>query len=107
MNNVKNISVDKIIKFLEENRDSLKVKEGYFGELSISVINNKNKKDTPYLDELVIGINKGYNEDYGDDRICECGHSYYRHFDSYEDMEACGCKYCGCYEFKEDINKKK
>ena len=41
-----------------------------------------------------------YNPKFGDDRECECGHPYYRHFDTYEDMEACGCKYCGCYEFK-------
>lgn len=44
---------------------------------------------------------KSYNPNYGDNRICECGHAYYRHFDSYEDMEPCGCKYCCCYEFVE------
>lgn len=42
-----------------------------------------------------------YNPDYGDSRECVCGHSYYRHFDSFENMEACGCKYCDCYEFVE------
>ncbi len=42
-----------------------------------------------------------YNECYGDDRLCKCGHPYYRHFDSYEDMAPVGCKYCGCGEFKE------
>jgi len=45
-----------------------------------------------------------YNPKYGDDRICKCGHTYIRHFDPYEDMEAVGCKYCGCYIFEEDIN---
>lgn len=41
-----------------------------------------------------------YNPNFGDHRECQCGHSYYRHFDSYENMEAIGCKYCGCKEFK-------
>lgn len=30
---------------------------------------------------------------------CACGHSYERHFDSYEDMAAVGCKYCNCYHY--------
>lgn len=33
---------------------------------------------------------------------CKCGHTYYRHFDSYENMEPVGCKYCPCYRFKEN-----
>jgi len=42
-----------------------------------------------------------YNPNYGDDRICECGDPYDRHFDSYEDIYPIGCKYCDCVEFKE------
>lgn len=45
-----------------------------------------------------------YNPKYGDDRICKCGHSYYRHFDSYENMEPVGCKYCECMGFEEATN---
>lgn len=30
-----------------------------------------------------------------------CGHAYYRHYDSYEQNAAVGCKYCGCLEFIE------
>ena len=51
-----------------------------------------------------------YNSKFGDNRECECGHTYYRHFDTYENMEACGCKYCGCYEFtlsKKEIREEK
>lgn len=36
-----------------------------------------------------------YDKDFGDNRDCECGHPYYRHFDTYEDMSPVGCKYCG------------
>jgi len=42
-----------------------------------------------------------YNPAYGDDRVCKCGHPYYRHFDTYEDMAAVGCKYCECFHFEE------
>ena len=31
---------------------------------------------------------------------CKCGHPYYRHFDSYNDMEPVGCKYCECRTFE-------
>lgn len=59
------------------------------------------EKEKPYLEETKIIIIKKYNPNYGDNRICECGHPYYRHFDTYENMEAVGCKYCSCEEFKE------
>lgn len=46
-------------------------------------------------------VNGSYNPDYGDNRICKCGHAYIRHFDPYEGMEPVGCKYCGCEKFVE------
>ena len=42
-----------------------------------------------------------YNPNYGDARVCKCGHAYERHFDFYESHELAGCKYCMCYTFKE------
>lgn len=61
----------------------------------------KRSEEPAYLVEhSVIKILK-YNHRYGDDRICKCGHPYYRHFDTYDEMEAVGCKYCDCYEFEE------
>lgn len=42
-----------------------------------------------------------YNPKFGDGKKCECGHDYYRHFDSYDDMYPIGCKYCECYTFKQ------
>lgn len=32
----------------------------------------------------------------GDTPVCNCGHPYYRHFDTYDAMLHCGCKYCDC-----------
>ncbi len=49
-----------------------------------------------------------YNPQFGDEKECvavdpetgeACGHPYYRHFDTYEDMLPVGCKYCGCRTF--------
>jgi len=37
-----------------------------------------------------------YDPDFGDHKVCGCGHEYHRHFDSYEDMNPVGCKYCDC-----------
>jgi hypothetical protein len=70
-----------------------------YSELRKKIISESNNE--PYLKEVSLNFLHKYNPDYGDGRTCECGHPYYRHFDSYENMEACGCKYCGCYEFKE------
>lgn len=61
--------------------------------------NNNGEIEQPYL--LDIHILHKYNPKYGDSRVCKCGHQYHRHFDSYEHMDAIGCKYCDCYEFEE------
>lgn len=57
--------------------------------------------ESPYIIKKRVVVDMLYDPKYGDDRVCICGHSYYRHFDSYEDMLAVGCKYCECYEFVE------
>jgi hypothetical protein len=58
-------------------------------------------EESPYIRYTVIRRTGLYNSEYGDSRVCTCGHSYYRHFDTYEHMAPIGCKYCGCREFKE------
>jgi hypothetical protein len=64
---------------------------------------SKPKKEEPYIRATVVSVEeqRKYNPNFGDNKICKCGHRYYRHFDSYEEMYACGCKYCQCYDFKE------
>lgn len=59
-------------------------------------------KQEPYIMKQRIVTDYLYNPKYGDSKICDCGHTYDRHFDSYYDMNACGCKYCSCYTFKEE-----
>lgn len=46
-----------------------------------------------------------YDPTFGDDKLCECGHEYYRHFDTHDDMANVGCKYCVCYTFKQSTTK--
>lgn len=58
--------------------------------------------EKPYIIEEKVVIERKYNPNYGDHRVCKCGHIYYRHFDSYDNMEPIGCKYCDCWEFEED-----
>ena len=59
--------------------------------------------EKPYIIETrVIKILK-YNPNYGDDRICICGHPYHRHFDWMENNYPIGCKYCDCTQFIEKI----
>lgn len=57
--------------------------------------------ESPYLITTKTITLRHYNPDYGDDRICVCGHPYHRHFDSYEDDKAVGCKYCHCFTFED------
>ena len=65
---------------------------------------NKENTESPYIEKVKVveTVERKYNPAYGDDRVCQCGHPYHRHFDSYEDMYAIGCKYCGCDDFKEE-----
>lgn len=39
-------------------------------------------------------MDRAYKPEFGDNRVCVCGHPYYRHFDTYEEMYPVGCKYC-------------
>jgi hypothetical protein len=69
---------------------------------------NKESKELPYIKKRVSTTVYAYNPNYGDGRICICGHEYYRHFDSYPNidnktMEPIGCKYCPCYRFEERL----
>lgn len=56
-------------------------------------VTEKNISKIPY-------IRGRYNSEYGDGRKCKCGHPYAVHFDSWDDMEPVGCKYCGCIRYE-------
>jgi hypothetical protein len=61
--------------------------------------------DSPYIIKQVVKEIRLYNPQFGDERVCECGHTYYRHFDGYEepDRQDVGCKYCDCHTFLEKV----
>jgi len=50
----------------------------------------------PYICSYVITIDSKYNPNYGDDKVCKCGYSYYRHF-THKQWNG---KYCGCNRFE-------
>ena len=52
----------------------------------------------PYLEQTTTRLI--WNREFPQDAECACGHPYYRHFDGYDNMWPCGCKYCPCYEWK-------
>ena len=55
-------------------------------------------KEHPYLKEVITKVELSYNPNYGDNRLCKCGHEYYKHFIDYE---PCVCEDCGCNFFEE------
>ena len=58
-----------------------------------------------YCEQVIDDARRNYNPKFGDDILCNCGHPYYRHFDTYEEMYPCGCKYCECDTFHEPETK--
>lgn len=67
-----------------------------------SVIKNSENPHLVVLSGMLKGeLNRLWNPAHDQEAECECGHSYYRHFDSYDGMEPVGCKYCECWTFKE------
>lgn len=89
-------------------------KDGHFFENEEDCLVYENKlgnEESPYIYKQLNSLSqeKQFNPKYDNDATCQCGHPYYRHFDSYENNDPVGCKYCGCYDFtlaKED-NKEK
>lgn len=45
------------------------------------------------------------NPDFDQDARCDCGHTYHRHFDYYENCAPVGCKYCQCGTWHEPVQK--
>jgi hypothetical protein len=54
-----------------------------------------------FVDDVIFNY---YDPDFGDDLVCCCGHPYYWHFDTYNQMAPIGCKHCECRRFKKDPN---
>ena len=48
--------------------------------------NITNNIEQPYIEDINIRKVKRYNPNFGDNKNCKCGHSYYRHFDTYKEL---------------------
>lgn len=71
--------------------------------ISFELVVYNNNADEPYL-ESPGGPVISHNPEYNENAECSCGHPYYRHFDTYEEMAPVGCKYCECYTFTKAVN---
>lgn len=99
----KRVKEDEDRKKLAEEREKteyLRLKAKYDG---VEMVNGNlpNIDQSAYIITKKVVEERHYNPTFGDNKECECGHEYYRHFDSYELMDAVGCKYCGCSNFIE------
>lgn len=92
----------------EEQKKFLNVFCEEINNLSLTNSNTEQISEMPYIEDinLKLKLKSKYNPKFGDDKECACGHAYYRHFDSYENMASVGCKYCSCGTFilPEQIN---
>lgn len=59
--------------------------------------------ESPYVQTTVLHLTTTleYNPEYGDARMCMCGHPYVKHFDLSENTHSTPCKWCTCEEFVE------
>lgn len=55
--------------------------------------------------KVIQTVVRAYDKNFGDDRVCQCGHTYIRHFD-WGDEYRFGCKYCDCQKFVERTEAK-
>lgn len=64
----------------------------------------RDSPDEPYMLVEITFLIRRYNPEFGDERLCQCGHPYHRHFDDFEDEDEqdVGCKYCRCSTFTEN-----
>lgn len=86
---------ESVSKLLEAARAVSHVVKNYGDYLAL-------RKAIALFDEEPVKPWPTYNSSFGDEKLCSCKHPYYRHFDSYDDMNPIGCKYCQCSRFDEE-----
>jgi len=96
---MKDLAGDCIVYYLTESDDKIvtevlgRIKEG-----------SNTQEDLSRLAAALTDHRQVWDEKHDQDALCaKCGHAYYRHFDTYADMEPVGCKYCSCDAFVEPV----
>jgi hypothetical protein len=93
------------MKYLNKTNNGFYLTSEQKEELLNKINNGSHAECQEIAKELLIGINicgdRVYDSEFGDEKKCSCGHSYYRHFDSHDGMRPIGCKYCSCMTFEE------
>ncbi len=62
-------------------------------------------KEPTYIRRIVTTVTYEHNPKFDGDALCICNHPYHRHFDSYDNNLAIGCKYCQCSKFGSTIEE--
>lgn len=96
--NKQRISDDDIDAWLEEEEDNPSRNQAFqLARLLLGIDDYEGQE--PYLEETT--VERVWNPDFPQNAICDCGHPYHRHFDSYDyDNYPAGCKYCPCNEWR-------
>lgn len=84
------------IFYLERNNEYHEIRDEFVRLIEQEEVTQHNGT-APVLPSMEDEIAEQYDEKFGDNKLCLCGHPYYRHFDTYEQMSAVGCKYCSHY----------
>lgn len=84
------------IFYLERNGEYHEIRDEFTRLIEQEEVVNYNGPPVP----LPIDLIDQYDSNFGDNKECLCGHEYYRHFDTYDNMAAIGCKYCSPYTYR-------
>lgn len=84
------------IFYLERNGEYHEIRDEFTRLIEQEEITTYNGTPSTPSDDLA----NQYDPNFGDNKECLCGHPYYRHFDTYDNMAAIGCKYCSPYTYR-------
>ncbi len=82
--------------------EQTRLREAMRGILDIGKRDMSNPKYDGYFEAARAALSSTptpHDKSRDQEALCQCGHPYYRHFDTYEDMRPVGCKYCDCGTF--------
>jgi len=64
------------------------------------------KIQKPYIETYRLTLQKEYDPNFGDQKVCQCGHNYDMHFPAFS-KKITSCKFCNCRIFQHPLNKLK
>lgn len=83
--------------YLQRNEESQQIHDEFMRLIEQEEVASHSGVVSPVSPEDIAAF---YDSNFGDNKLCECGHEYYRHFDTYDNMAPVGCKYCSPYTYR-------